>query len=188
MKRFDVQDTPIMGLKQIALCRLSDQRGSLMRLFCQEELLELGWNEPVAQINLSHNHHQGTVRGLHFQYPPHAEIKFVYCLHGAVWDVVVDLRQDSPTFLQWYAAVLSAENLSAFLIPKGCAHGFQTLTDDVSMLYFHSNPHAPQHEGGIHVQCPTLSLPWPMHISLLSERDRSFSSITADFNGIVLET
>jgi len=179
MNRLDVANTPLVGLHRIISRRLGDQRGHLMRVFCQDELRPAGWNHPIAQANVTHTRRKGTVRGLHFQRPPHAEVKLVRCLQGEVWDVVVDLRRDSATFLQWHAERLSEDNATALLIPEGFAHGFQTLTDDVAMLYLHSRPHAPESEGGLHVSDPTLELAWPLPIEQMSDRDRALPFLSS---------
>ena len=125
MKRLAIADLPLAGLKRIERQRLGDARGFLSRLFCAEELAAAGWSKPIAQINQTFTAKRGTVRGLHFQYPPHAEMKLVSCLRGEVWDVAVDVRAGSKTFLRWHAERLSADNGCALLIPEGFAHGFQ---------------------------------------------------------------
>ena len=135
MNRLICTDLPMSGLALIERQRLGDSRGFLSRLFCAEELNKTGWKKPIAQINHTLTSQCGTVRGMHFQHPPYAEMKLVTCIRGQVWDVVVDLREDSPTFLHWHAEILSRENNRALLIPEGFAHGFQTLVDDVELLY-----------------------------------------------------
>jgi dTDP-4-dehydrorhamnose 3,5-epimerase len=186
MSRLDVSDTPIPGLRLVRAQRLGDARGHLARLFCAEELRLAGWSAPMAQVNLTLTRQRGTVRGLHYQRPPDAEIKLVRCLRGAVWDVVVDLRSGSPTFLQWHAEVLSADNLASLLIPQGCAHGFQALSDDVEMLYMHSAPYVPASEGGVSASEPRLAIPWPLPITEMSGRDLAFPLLTKSFEGIAL--
>lgn len=186
MTRLELFPTPIAGLHLVVSRQLGDSRGYLARAFCAEELSAAGWLGPVAQANLTYTRQKGTVRGLHFQHPPHAEAKLVRCLRGEVWDVAVDLRKDSPTFLKWHAEVLSPENMSALLIPQGCAHGFQSLTDDVEMLYLHSAAHAPASEGGLSINDPLLSIDWPLPIGEISARDRSFSFLPHYFKGISL--
>lgn len=184
MSRFVRADLPLTGLKLIQRQRLGDQRGFLARMFCSEDLAEEGWTKPIAQINHSYTAKQGTVRGLHFQREPYAEMKLVSCIHGEVWDVAVDLRVDSPTFLHWHAEVLSADNGFAFLIPEGFAHGFQALTDDVELLYCHSAAYVAQAEGGLHPKDPCLGIAWPLDIAELSLRDAMHALITADFEGV----
>lgn len=186
MKRFHITDLPLPGLKLIERQKLGDSRGFFSRLFCAEELASAGWIKPIAQINHTYTAKRGTVRGLHFQYPPHAEMKLVMCLRGEVWDVVVDIRAGSPTFLHWHAEHLSAENDYALLIPEGFAHGFQALTDHVELLYFHTAPYVPEAEGGINPQDTSLSIPWPLSITEISERDLGLPEISPDFEGLHL--
>ena len=186
MNRLDIQATPLAGLLRITSRQLGDERGYLARMFCQDELQAAGWHGPVAQSNLTYTRERGTVRGLHFQHPPHAEMKLVRCLRGEVWDVAVDLRRGSPSFLQWHAERLSADRFNALLIPEGFAHGFQTLSDEVEMLYLHSAAHAPQSEDGLNVADPRLAVAWPLPIGTLSARDHSLPFLTDRFEGIVL--
>lgn len=185
--RFDILDTPIAGVQQLQRQPLGDQRGYFERLFCAEELRALLSGRPIVQINHSLTARRGAVRGLHFQYPPHAETKIVSCLRGAVWDVAVDLRQGSPTFLQWHAAILSADNHQTLLIPEGLAHGFQTLADDCELLYLHTAAYRADAEGALNVLDPRLEIAWPLPIAELSERDRTHPWITADYAGIPLD-
>ena len=145
-QRLVVEDTPLAGLKRVRRQPLGDARGFLVRLFCADELRDAGWRAPVAQVNQTRTRARGSVRGLHYQRPPHAETKLVHCLRGEVFDVAVDLRRGSPTFLRWHAERLSEDNGVALLIPEGFAHGLQTLADDVDMLYCHSAAYAPAAE------------------------------------------
>lgn len=184
MNRLDLFPTPIVGLHRVVSRQLGDSRGYLARAFCAEELSAAGWPGPVVQANLTYTRQKGTVRGLHFQHPPHAEAKLVRCLRGEIWDVVLDLRKDSPTFLKWHAEILSPGNMNAFLIPQGCAHGFQSLVDDVEMLYLHSAAHAPASEGGLSVNDPMLAIEWPLPLGEMSARDRSFPFLPHDFKGV----
>lgn len=184
MSRFSVMDLPLAGLKRVERQRLGDSRGFLSRLFCAEELAAAGWTKPIAQINHTYTAKQGTVRGMHFQRLPHAEMKLVSCIRGEVWDVAVDLRVGSPTYLHWHAERLSAENGCALLIPEVFAHGFQALTDDVELLYCHSEAYAAQAEGGLQPNDPRLGITWPLAITELSARDAGHALITADFEGV----
>lgn len=185
MSRFEIQDLPLAGLKLVQPQPQGDARGSLTRLFCAEELRSI-WPKPVVQINLTRSRQRGTVRGLHFQHPPHAEAKLVTCLRGEVWDVVVDLRAGSPTLLQWHAETLSGANRRGIIIPEGFAHGFQTQSDEVEMLYFHSAGYLPAAEDGLSPQDPRLDIPWPAPIALISERDRSHPQLDQNFKGLAL--
>jgi dTDP-4-dehydrorhamnose 3,5-epimerase len=186
MARFEIHPTPLAGLLSIQRQRLGDARGHLSRLFCADELAAAGWQRPIAQINHTFTAARGTVRGLHYQRPPLAEMKLVSCLAGEVWDVAVDLRAGSPTFLHWHAEVLSAENGRALLIPEGFAHGFQALTDGVAMLYLHSTAYAPQAEAALQVHDPRLAIAWPLPVQGLSPRDAAHALLTDDFRGVDL--
>lgn len=166
--------------------RLGDHRGFLARLFCAGELAEAGWTRPITQINHTMTARKGTVRGLHFQHPPQAEMKLVSCIRGEVWDVAVDLRAESPGFLAWHAERLSAENGRALLIPEGFAHGFQALTDEAELLYCHSAAYAPEAEGGLNPLDPRLAIAWPLEIADMSERDRAHPLLDAGFAGVRL--
>jgi len=184
MSRFEVTPTPLPGVSLIKRQRLGDHRGFLARLFCAEELATAGFDEPIAQINHTCTQRQGTVRGLHYQRPPHAEIKLVSCIRGQVWDVAVDLRQGSPTFLHWHAQVLSADNALALLIPKGFAHGFQALSDDAELLYCHSAAHAAQAESGLNPQDERLAIAWPLPVAEMSARDAGLARIATGYQGV----
>lgn len=184
MTAFDVTPTPLAGLMLVTRRRRDDARGFFSRFFCTQEMAELGWRLPVAQVNHALTRHSGAVRGLHFQHPPHAEDKFVSCLRGEVFDVAVDLRRGSPTFLKWHAEVLSADNLTSLFIPQGFAHGFQTLSDHCELIYLHSTPYAPAAEGALHVADPALAIAWPLPITDISERDAQHARITPGFPGI----
>jgi dTDP-4-dehydrorhamnose 3,5-epimerase len=182
--RFDILDTSIAGVKQLQRHPIGDHRGYFERLFCAEELQPLLAGRSIVQINHSLTVQRGAVRGLHFQHPPHAETKIVSCLRGAVWDVAVDLRQGSATFLRWHAAILSADNHQTLLIPEGLAHGFQTLADDCELLYLHTAAYRADAEGALNALDPRLDIAWPLPIAELSARDRNHPLITADYAGI----
>ena len=186
MSRFSVSSTPLDGVHIIVRQSIGDERGVLSRLFCADELALVGWQKPIVQVNHTRTQKQGAVRGMHFQYPPHAEMKLVSCIRGAVWDVAVDLRTASPTFLQWHAEELSADNHRALLINEGFAHGFQAMEDDVELVYLHSAPYAPQSEGGLNPRDPRLMINWPLPIADLSVRDSNHRFINNEFGGIVL--
>lgn len=184
MSRFTVTDLPLAGLKLVARQRLGDSRGFLSRLFCAEELGAAGWTKSIAQINHTFTAHRGTVRGMHYQRPPDAEMKLVTCLRGEVWDVAVDLRRGSPSFLHWHAERLSADNGCALLLPEGFAHGFQALTDDVELLYCHSAAYAAAAEAGLNPRDVALSVRWPLPIHELSARDAQHPMLDHEFAGI----
>jgi dTDP-4-dehydrorhamnose 3,5-epimerase len=186
MQRFEIAKTPLEGVVLVERRPIGDERGFLARIFCAQELREAGWRAPVAQINHTFTARRGTVRGMHFQRPPHAEIKLVSCLRGAVFDVAVDLRAGSPTFLRWYGALLSAENRRAMLIPAGCAHGFQALSSDCELLYVHSAAHVAASEGAVNAIDPRLAIEWPEPITNRSARDEAHPMIDERFQGLEL--
>jgi dTDP-4-dehydrorhamnose 3,5-epimerase len=186
ISRFDILDTPLQGLKLIQRKPIGDYRGYLERMFCAEELQPLIPGKGIIQINHTLTAKRGTVRGLHFQRPPYAETKFVSCLRGEVFDVAVDLRQGSPTFLHWHAEILSADNHKTLLIPEGFAHGFQTLTEDCELLYFHTATYQPGAEGGLNAQDPRLDIRWPEAVLELSSRDAALPPVTESFVGVAV--
>lgn len=184
MSRFRITGLPLDGLRLVERLPIRDARGFLARLFCADDLAAAGWSGPIAQINQSCTGHAGTVRGMHFQAPPHAEMKLVTCLRGAVWDVAVDVRAGSPTFLHWHGEELSADNHRALLIPEGFAHGFQTLTADAELLYCHSAAYAPEAEAALNPLDPRLAIGWPRPVAEMSDRDRGHAFVSAAFEGV----
>lgn len=161
-----------------------DSRGFLSRLYCAEEFREIGVRAPILQFNHTLTRRKGTVRGIHYQFPPHAETKLVSCLHGEIFDVAVDLRKNSPTFLKWHGEILSPANQRSLLIPEGFAHGFQALSDDCELLYLHTAAHEPDSEAGINARDPCLKIEWPIEITEMSDRDRSHPMLSAEFSGV----
>jgi dTDP-4-dehydrorhamnose 3,5-epimerase len=164
--------------------RHEDHRGFLSRFYCADEFRTAGLETPVAQINFTLTHRPGTVRGMHFQWPPHAETKLVSCVRGKVFDVAVDLRRQSPTFLKWHGEILSADNQRSLLIREGFAHGFQVLTDESELLYLHTAAYHAAAEGAVNAADPRLAIEWPLPIADLSDRDRRHPMVTAAFEGI----
>lgn len=160
-----------------------DNRGVFSRLFCKREFALIGHKKEVVQINHSVNFKAGTLRGMHFQKNPMAETKIVKCVKGSVFDVIVDLRQDSPTLLQWHAERLSVENMRMLYIPEGFAHGFQVLETNSELLYFHCEFYSPDSESAIRYDDPLVDIKWPMPISEISERDLSYPLLPETFNG-----
>jgi dTDP-4-dehydrorhamnose 3,5-epimerase len=181
---FDFINTPLEGLTLIQRKMNEDNRGFFSRFFCSEEYAALGLTENIVQINHTKTIRGGTVRGLHFQRPPHSEIKIVSCVRGEVFDVVVDIRKGSKTFLQWHGETLSEDNYRSLFIPRGFAHGFQALGNDCELIYLHSAPYQQSSEGALNVSDPRLSISWPLSIVDLSERDSSHSFISDDFEGL----
>jgi dTDP-4-dehydrorhamnose 3,5-epimerase len=182
--RFETTDTPIAGLRVLRRRPIGDERGKLERLFCAVELGALMAGRKIAQVNHTVTAKAGTVRGMHFQHPPHAELKLVTCLRGEVFDVAVDLRRDSSTLLRWHAEVLRPDNHKTLLIPEGFAHGFQALTDDCELLYFHTAAYEPAAEGGVHPDDPQVAIRWPRTVTGLSARDAAHRMLGKDFRGI----
>lgn len=186
MKHFTVSDLPLSGLKLVRREQRDDNRGFFSRLFCAEELAAVGWSRPVAQINHSLTTQRGIVRGLHFQRAPHAEMKLVSCIRGKVWDVAVDVRVDSPTFMCWHTEELTEENRNAMLIPEGFAHGFQALSDNVEVIYCTSEFYYPHFERGLNPRDPRLAIKWPLNITLTSSKDADHPYFERDFQGAML--
>lgn len=184
MTGISASPTDVEGLWVIERAPIEDARGSFCRVFEPSVFEEWGWDGPVRQVNHSCTAQRGAVRGMHFQLPPHDETKLVTCLAGEVYDVAVDLRRGSPTFLSSFGTHLSADNRKSLLIPRGFAHGFQALTDNVELLYLHDRDYAPTHEGGLLPTDPRLGIDWPIPISQMSERDLTHKPIEDDFEGI----
>lgn len=170
--------TKIAGVSVAKSTRISDSRGSFMRFFCDVELKEILGDRKIVQINHSKTVEVGTIRGLHFQNAPFAEMKLIRCLKGRVFDVAIDLRKDSPTYLQWHAEELSAENGHMFIIPEGCAHGFQALEADSELLYLHTAHYNPKSEGGFMYNDPAIGINWPLEVSVISDRDLKYNLIS----------
>jgi dTDP-4-dehydrorhamnose 3,5-epimerase len=186
LTRFTVTDLALAGLKRVEHKRHGDERGFVSRLFCAEELSVAGWKKPIIQVNHSYTIRCGTVRGMHLQRPPHAEMKLVSCIRGEVWDVAVDVRAGSKTFLRWHAEHLSAANRCALLIPEGFAHGFQTLADDVELIYCHSSAYTAKGEVGLNPKDPMLAIDWPLQITELSARDSQHPMLDGQYAGVEL--
>lgn len=185
MDRFEFEETPLQGLFVLKRKKLIDPRGSLSRLFCSDEFKKFGFESEIAQINHTVTETAGTVRGMHFQIPPFAEKKIVYCMNGSVMDVVIDLRDGSPTFLKNFSIKLSAQNLRCIFIPEGFAHGFQSLENNSHLIYLHSQSYQPNFETGLHPLDPSLKIEWPLEITQISDRDQNHQLITRkNFSGV----
>jgi len=167
------QPLPIEGAALIELSPFSDERGLFSRLYCKSFFESNGLSFHPAQINHSTSNTQGTLRGLHYQLSPFEEIKVVTCLQGEIFDVILDLRKESPTFEQHYSLTLSSEKREALLVPKGCAHGFLTLQENTDVLYFVSAPYSPSHEKGIRYNDPKYRISWPFNPLVISEKDQT---------------
>ncbi len=176
--------TFIKDLFTVELDLFRDDRGWFARTFCKEEFTKAGLEVEWVQMNHSYTAKKATLRGMHFQNPPYVEIKLVRCISGSVYDVAIDLRKDSSTFLKWFGTELSAENKRMIYIPGGFAHGFLTLTDDCEIIYHHSNYYTPEAEGRIKFDEPMIDINWPLAVNEISERDKSHPYLSENFKGI----
>lgn len=181
-----LRSTPLAGPIVAETDRSVDHRGTFARFFCERELSEVLGGQRIVQINHSVTYARGAVRGMHFQHPPHAEMKLIRCLRGKVWDVALDLRVGSPTFLRWHAEELTPDNGRMFVIPQGFAHGFQALETGSELLYLHTSAYAPESEGGVDCRDPLLGIEWPLPVTELSGRDLRHPPLHAGFQGISL--
>jgi dTDP-4-dehydrorhamnose 3,5-epimerase len=164
-----------------------DRRGEFSRIFCRKMFQGLGYNKEIVQINRSLTRHKGALRGMHFQYPPRAELKVVLCLRGSVFDVMIDLRQGSSTFLKWHGEVLSEENKKMMYIPEGFAHGFQSMEKNSELLYLHTEFYSPGHESGVRYNDPMINITWPFEVTEVSEKDQKYPLLSEEFEGIILK-
>ncbi len=163
-----------------------DDRGEFCRIFCADELKDILQDRCIVQINCSITKRSGIIRGMHFQYPPKAEMKFVQCTRGRVFDVLVDIRKGSSTFLSWIGIELSPDLRKMVVIPEGCAHGFQVLEDNSELLYLHTASYSPEYEGALSVFDPRIGVEWPLPPGQISERDQNHPFITEQFQGVIL--
>lgn len=175
--------TPLAGAYTIDLEKRGDDRGFFARLFCEREFAEAGLETHFVQINNSLSAKRGTLRGLHYQLPPAAEVKVVRCVRGALWDVILDLRAGSPSFGKWYGAELSAENRRMMYVPRGFAHGFVTLSDDAEAVYLVSAFYSPKNERGVRFDDPAHGISWPTVPAEISDKDRKWPDLNAEFHG-----
>lgn len=179
-------ETTLSGSFVVDLNVFSDDRGWFARTFCKKEFEQIGHTKEWVQLNHSVTYKKGSIRGMHFQYPPHGEIKMVRCIAGAVFDVVIDLRSGSPSFLQWFGTELSASNKKMLYIPEGFAHGFQTLTDNCELIYHHTSFYTPGAEGGIRYDDKKIDITWKLPVVEISERDKNHPYLDESFTGIKL--
>lgn len=180
----NIRKTCIAGAFVVDGKPYTDHRGGFSRFFCERSLADVLVDRRIAQINHSRTSAVGAVRGLHFQYAPNAEMKLVRCIRGRVWDVVVDLRAGSSSFLRWHAEELSPEASRMLVIPEGCAHGFQVLEAESELLYLHTAFYAPASEGALRYDDPRLGIHWPLPVTDLSERDKNHALLSNDFAGL----
>jgi dTDP-4-dehydrorhamnose 3,5-epimerase len=181
------EETSLSGSYVISLQPFSDNRGWFTRTFCKKEFEQIGHIQEWVQLNHSFTSMKGAIRGMHFQYPPYSEIKMVRCISGTIFDVIVDIRKGSPTFLHWFGTELSAENRKMLYIPKGFAHGFQTLTDNCEIIYHHTDFYEKDSEGALNFNDPTLNIKWKLEPTDVSTRDKNHLYLNnTSFEGINL--
>ena len=168
------KETKLRGAYIIELEPLEDERGFFARSFCQKEFEQHSLNFCIVQCNLSHNKRKGTLRGMHYQIPPHEEAKLMSCIRGAIYDVIIDLRPNSSTYRQWFAVELTAENYKMLYVPTGFAHGFQTLVDHTEVFYQMSEFYHPECARGVRWNDPAFGIVWPDDIRVISDRDRQY--------------
>lgn len=173
------KETRLKGVFEIEPERVADHRGFFARAFCQQEFEAHGLNPAVAQCNISYNTYKGTLRGMHYQAKPYEEVKLVRCTSGAIYDVMLDLRPDSPTFKQWVAVELSAENRRLVYIPEGVAHGFQTLTDGAEVFYQMARFYQPGVGLGVRWNDPAFAIDWPLPVTVIADRDQTYPDFVA---------
>ncbi len=186
-RHFQFDECTLSGLYTIKRIPLKDTRGFFSRFYCADEFEKLGLQQPIAQMNHTLTVHKGAVRGLHYQHPPHTEIKIVSCLRGKVFDVAVDIRKGSPTFLKWHGEIISADNKTGLYIPEGFAHGFQALTENCELMYLHSTSYTATAEDGLNLTDPLLDINWPLAFSDCSDRDQNHPMIDNLFTGVHIQ-
>jgi dTDP-4-dehydrorhamnose 3,5-epimerase len=171
-------ETPLRGAYVIDIEPFTDERGYFARIFCRDEFIRHGLQADFPQHNISHNIKKGTIRGMHYQLPPHGEVKVVRCVKGTIFDVIIDIRQDSETYLKWFAVELSEDNGRALYIPQGFAHGFQTLTDGTLIYYLMGSPYQKGFDAGLRWDDKRVGIEWPITDEIIiSDRDRSIKTI-----------
>ena len=180
------KELPLNGAYIIEPETFEDKRGMFARLYCENDFKKIGNSKKILQINHSLTKKKGSLRGMHYQKPPKAEIKMVKCLSGSIFDVIIDVRKKSDTFLKWHGEILSEVNRRMMYIPEGFAHGFQTLAPNCELLYFHTEFYSPEFEGAIRYDDPKIGIQWHMSISEISEKDMSHPLLSENFIGIEL--
>ena len=181
-----VHKTTITDLFVIEGISHVDSRGSFSRLFCKNALSKIIGNRSILQINYSLTNSVGALRGMHFQRAPHAEMKLVRCLRGKVWDVAIDLRPSSPSYLRWHAEELTPASDRMLVIPEGFAHGFQVMEPDSELLYLHTSFYQPEFESGLRFDDPIFNIDWPLQVTDISKRDSNHPYISSSFNGVCI--
>ncbi len=184
MNRLKINKLHLDGAAVVENIPFEDNRGCFARFFCQNELSSILGRHSIINVNYSQTVKRGSIRGLHFQYAPSAEMKLVRCIRGIIYDVLVDIRKQSPTFLQWYGVELSAENKKMAVVPEGFAHGFQSLMDNSEILYLTTASYDAEREGGLHFNDPVLNIDWPLAVTDISEKDRMHAVLSNAFVGV----
>lgn len=179
-----VYRTPLYGARLLEPERRGDDRGFFARLYCEREFAQVGLCSNVAQINDSLNVKTGTLRGLHYQMPPDAEVKIVRCIKGALYDVILDLRPDSPSYSKWFGAEINEDNRLMMYVPQGCAHGFITLQENTEVLYMANACHSLASERGIRYSDPAFEIKWPITPITISEKDQSWRDFDLEWHGV----
>ena len=177
-------ETPVDGVRVIEPERRGDDRGFFARVYCEREFAEAGLVNHYVQVNNSLSAKKGALRGMHYQLAPSSEVKLVRCVRGALWDAVLDLRPDSPTFGKWFGAELTAENRLMMYVPRGFAHGFVTLTEDTEAFYLVSDFYAPQEERGIRWNDPRFGIEWPVEPTEISAKDAAWPDYDPEYHGV----
>ena len=172
-----INKLPIKGAFHIENSNITDSRGSFMRVFCQKELSLILGKRKIEQVNISSTKLKGTIRGMHVQKKPKSEMKIIHCIKGKVFDVIIDLRTNSKTYLKWYSLILSKRKNNTLIIPEGCAHGFQALENGSSLIYFHTEFYSPKQELGFHYKDPVFDIDWPLAVNSISKKDKSYKFI-----------
>ncbi|MBN2350161.1 MAG: dTDP-4-dehydrorhamnose 3,5-epimerase [Bacteroidales bacterium] len=180
------KETSLSGLYIVELEPYTDERGLFARTFCKKEFGQIGHNKEFVQVNFSLTKSKGSIRGMHYQVPPFSEIKLIRCIRGAVFDVVIDIRKNSPTFLKYFSVELSEINMKMIYIPEGFAHGFQTLADNAQLIYHHTNYYAPGNEAAIKFNDPQVGIRWPLPVTTISEKDNNHKLLEKNFKGILI--
>ena len=180
------KETPLKGAYIIELEPHRDTRGTFVRLYSKDEFSGINQSKEIVQINYSITNQKGTVRGMHYQIPPSAETKLIGCVNGKVFDVIVDIRKESSTFLKWFAIELSKQGMTMIYIPEGFAHGFQTLENNSELIYHHTAYYRPENERTLKYDDKRINIAWPIHITEISDKDLQAKALDRDFTGIDL--
>lgn len=180
------RETPVKGAYIIELNPYNDERGLFVRTFCKNEFKTIGHDAEFVQFNHSITLKKGTIRGMHYQIPPFSEIKLIRCVRGSVFDVIIDIRKDSPTYLKSFAMELSEYNMLSLYIPKGMAHGFQTLENNSQLIYHHTAFYTPGYEAGIRYDDPLTGIQWPLPVSVITDKDKNHPLLNNTFKGITI--